>query len=92
MVRVGVGPTRDPCKHLFFFLLCLFCLFFFVLQEKTSFLSLILLCYVAAQCSKEGDGSAALITFFFLFWSCVAAQRSEEGDDSNAIVTFFFLF
>jgi hypothetical protein len=31
----GVGPTRDPSKHPFFFLVCLFCLFFFALQEKT---------------------------------------------------------
>ncbi len=48
MAGAGTGPMRDLGKHLFFFLLCLFCLLFCALQEKTSFLSLVLLRYAAA--------------------------------------------
>jgi hypothetical protein len=55
------------------------------------FFFLLWICTAAAQCSKEGDGSIAVVVFFFLFSSC-----SKDGDGSivelccNAF--FFFLF
>jgi hypothetical protein len=61
VVGAGVGPMRDPGKHLFFFLLCLFCLLFFALQEKTSFLSLVLLRYATVLPSPSSSSFGAAV-------------------------------